>query len=173
MVHWEVKTAPKPNFLNRMGKMVNRIVKIVTKFNFSNKIGKVIDVVADQAARCIVRRKCDRRQMRGRKLLRLQRADVGIAEEAMHFRAQVPQPHAGIAGRPAAVEFRNDLFQRRIVVQITQLHDVAVTKLDIQSVGDVFAFLWFESAVKKLKPRPDALCPVSFYMSRKGSRVSF
>ena len=77
---------------------------------------QIVDVVANQIARGIARRHRDLRQVLGQELLRLERADVGAAEEAVHLGAEIAQPHAGIARRPALIEFGNHLFQQRVVV---------------------------------------------------------
>ena len=54
--------------------------------------------------------------MLGQKLPRLERADIFLAEEAMHLRAEVPQPNACVARLPPLIEFGDRLGDECIVV---------------------------------------------------------
>ena len=50
---------------------------------------QIVDVVAHEIARGVARRHRDVGQMLGEELLRLQRADAGVAEEAVHVAAEI------------------------------------------------------------------------------------
>ena len=54
--------------------------------------------------------------MLGHELPRLERADIGGAEEAVHLAAEIAQPHPGIARLPPLIEFRDRVGEQRIVV---------------------------------------------------------
>jgi hypothetical protein len=77
---------------------------------------QIIDVIANQIARRIVWRHRDLGQVSGQELFRLERADVGVTEEAVHLGAEIAQAHAGIARRSAPIELGNHLFEQRVVV---------------------------------------------------------